>query len=227
MKYDAIFFDLDGTVMDSLQDIVNAVNHALRRYGFGEWTAEALRPHLGWGVGPLFRRILPPDTPEALREEMMRFYRPYYAAHTCDVGKPFPGILPMLARLREAGLRLAILSNKPDAALQPIVGRFFADLVDLSAGEKPEIRAKPHPEMIEDAARRLGVSLKRCLYVGDSEVDIDTARNVGIDCVCVSWGFRTPEALRRAGAGVVIHSPEALIPIALEDGCQRLSTFSG
>ena len=212
MKYDAVFFDLDGTVMDSLRDIVNAINHTMRHFGLPERCLAEMRPLLGWGVGPLMKKALP-ELDDARREEIIAFYKPWYAAHTCDVGRPFPGVLDMMARLRGMGLPLAILSNKPDAALQPIVRAYFSDVTDLAAGELPGMPKKPHPAMLENAARQLNVPLPHCLYVGDSEVDIDTATNAHIDCVCVSWGFRDRDALRRAGADVIIDTPEALISI--------------
>ena len=209
MKYDAIFFDLDGTVVDSLQDIVDAVNHTMRHFHLPEYTPEALKPHLGWGVGHLMRSILPDHT-DAQLEAVLAHYRPYYARHAGDKTRPFDGILPMMARLKADGLALAILSNKPDAAVQPITERYFADLVCLSVGEREGVRRKPEPDMVADAARQLGIPLGRCLYVGDSEVDIDTAKNTGIDCVCVTWGFRTREQLTRAGAKHIIDAPEDL-----------------
>ncbi|MBR1821853.1 MAG: HAD-IA family hydrolase [Clostridia bacterium] len=210
MKYDAIFFDLDGTVIDSLQDIADAVNHTMRHFGLPEYAAEALKPHLGWGVGTLMRRLLPACS-DARLEEILAFYKPYYAAHTRDKSRPFEGILPMLARLKADGLALAIISNKPDAAVQPLARAFFSDVVSLAMGETEGVRRKPQPDMLEMAARKLGLDLSRCLYVGDSEVDIDTAKNTGIDCVCVTWGFRSREALIAAGATRVIDAPAALV----------------
>ena len=210
MKYDAIFFDLDGTVVDSLQDIVDAVNHTMRHFGLPEGTPDALRPHLGWGVATLMRRWLP-ELSEARRAEVLAFYKPYYAVHAGDKTRPFPGVIEMLERLKADGLALAILSNKPDAAVQPLARAYFAETMRLSMGETEGVRRKPCPDMLEDAARRLGVDLRRCLYVGDSEVDIETARNAGIDCLCVSWGFRSREELVRAGATHIIDDPAALV----------------
>lgn len=211
-KYDGVFFDLDGTVVDTLEDIADAVNVAMRRFGLPEHETRSLRAHMGWGVAALMRRILP-DVPDARRDEVLAFYGPYYAAHACVKSRPYDGVLPMLAKLKADGLALAMLSNKPDAAVQPLAEAYFRGLMDLSAGEMAGVPRKPAPDMLEIAARRLGVGLKRCLYVGDSEVDIDTARNAGIDCVCVSWGFRDREALVRAGATRIIDSPEELIGI--------------
>lgn len=209
MKYDAIFFDLDGTVVDSLQDIVDAVNHTMRRFNLPQYSADALKPHLGWGVGHLMQAILP-DHSRAQIDAVLADYRPYYARHAGDRSRPFDGIIPMMERLKRAGLVLAILSNKPDAAVQPLARSYFSGLVSLAVGELEGVRRKPHPDMVQAAARRLNVPLARCLYVGDSEVDIDTAKNAGIDCACVTWGFRTREQLLRAGATCIVDTPEAL-----------------
>ena len=214
MRYDAVFFDLDGTVVDSLQDIADAVNYTMRHFGLPEHSAAQLKPHLGWGVGPLMRSILPAGTTDARREEILAFYRPYYAAHAGDKSRPFEGVRPMMAQLKANGLALCILSNKPDSAVQPLAERYFADLVCLAVGEVEGVRRKPCPDMLQAAADRLGFDLRRCLYVGDSEVDIDTAKNAGVDCVCVSWGFRSREELIRAGATDIIDAPEALVALA-------------
>lgn len=211
MRYDAIFFDYDGTVADSLADIAHALNVALRAYGLPEYEAEALKPLLGSGAHVLMRRAVPEGTPEALTEALYAAYVAYYAAHANDRSAPYPGILPMLERLREAGLKLAVISNKPDAAVQPGAEKLFAGLLDLAVGERPEVRRKPWPDMLETAAQTLRVPLGRCLYVGDTEVDIETARNAGIDCVCVTWGFRSREELQRAGGKRIIDRPEELL----------------
>ena len=209
MRFDAIFFDLDGTVIDSLQDITDAVNHTMRRFHLPEFTPQALKPHLGWGVGHLMEAILP-GADAAFLERILADYRPWYAAHAIDKSRPFPGILPMLRRLRDAGLRLAILSNKPDAAVQPLARKYFSDTMDLCAGEREGVRRKPDPDMVYRAARALDVPIGRCLYVGDSEVDVDTADNAGIECACVTWGFRTRDQLQTAGARIILDTPEAL-----------------
>ena len=217
MKYDAVFFDLDGTVVDTLQDIADAVNHAMRHFALPEFTPQQLKPKLGWGVDTLMKSILPADMTDDERAGIVAFYRPYYAVHSGDKSRPFDGILPMMDRLRAVGLKLAILSNKPDDAVQPIARRFFTGIVELAVGERSDVRRKPAPDMLKAAAEAMGVDLKRCLYVGDTEVDIETARNAGIDCVCVTWGFRNREELMRAGATVIVDTPEALTASALAE----------
>lgn len=213
MKYEAVFLDLDGTVIDSLRDIVDAVNYTMRHFGLPVFSREELRPKLGWGVSTLMKLALP-ETSEARREELLAFYRPYYAVHAGDHSRPFEGILPMLEAMKDAGLVLAILSNKPDTAVQPLAEKYFSHVVALSAGERPEVKRKPAPDMLIKAAEALKVDLNRCLYVGDSEVDIDTANNTGIDCACVTWGFRTREELTRAGAQYIFDTPKELLAFA-------------
>ena len=214
MKYEAVFLDLDGTVIDSLRDIVDAVNYTMRHFGLPEYTAAELRPKLGWGVSTLMRKALP-EVSEARLEEIQSFYKPYYAVHAGEHSRPFDGILPMLSRMKDAGLVLAIISNKPDAAVQPLAEKYFADVVALSVGELPNIRRKPEPDMLAAAAEKMGVDLKRCLYVGDSEVDIETADNAGIDCACVTWGFRSREELVGAGAKYIFDTPDELLAFAM------------
>ena len=209
-NYHAVFFDLDGTVVDTLQNITGVVNHTMRHFGLPTFSPEVVKPHLGWGVDHLMRQLLP-ETSETQISEILAYYRPYYALHTTDDAAPYPGILPMLERLRQTGLTLAIISNKPDAAVQPLVRRYFPGLISLSVGELPNIPRKPAPDMLLRAAQQLDVELSRCLYVGDTEVDIQTARNTGVDCLCVTWGFRTKEQLLRAGASQIVDSPEALV----------------
>ena len=214
MKYDGVFFDLDGTVIDSLQNITDAVNYTMRHFGMAEYSAAELRPVLGNGVGVLMCKIMPPDIADTRIQQLLDFYRPYYARHSTECG-PFEGILPMLERLKSAGLVLAIISNKPDSAVQPLGERYFKDYVRLYVGEREDVRRKPWPDMLEKAAEALHVDLSRCLYVGDSEVDIDTANNAGIDCACVTWGFRTRQELIDAGARIILDTPEALAAFVL------------
>ena len=210
MKYQAVFFDLDGTVLDTLQNITNAVNHTMLHFGRPEFPAEQIKPHLGWGVDHLMRTLVPELTAEELAE-MLAFYRPYYALHTTENVELYEGILPMMETLQRRGLKLAIISNKPDNAVQPLAKRDFQGLVSLAMGETPGIARKPAPDMLVYAADRLKVELSACLYVGDTEVDLQTAKNTGIDCICITWGFRTREVLMQAGAVSIAENANELI----------------
>lgn len=211
MKYEAIFFDMDGTVIDSLQDIVDAVNLTMRKFDLPEHTPERLRSCVGNGARRLIEQAVPEGTAQVFLDEIMAFYLPYYTAHSCVKTKPYEGIVPMLKELKARGLLLAIISNKPDSSVRLLAEGFFPGLLSLAAGERGGIRRKPWPDMIDRAAGQLKVSKEKCLYVGDSEVDIATARNAGIDCVAVTWGFRSREELERSGATVIIDHPKELI----------------
>ncbi len=214
MRYEAVFFDLDGTVIDTLQNITDAINHTMRHFGLRTFSREELKPHLGWGVDYLMRKLIP-DLSEAQIARILDYYRPYYAEHTTENTPLYPGILPMMQRLRQEGLPLALISNKPDSAVQPLMDLYFRDLLSFTIGERPGIARKPAPDMLRLAAETLHVELSRCLYVGDTEVDIQTAENTGIDCICVTWGFRSREALVRAGAVRIADSTEELLRLIL------------
>ena len=194
MRYDAILFDMDGTVIDSLP----------------ERSLAEIRAFVGNGASRLIHLAVPAGTAEETTEAVLRWYLPWYDAHCRDTTKPYEGILPLLDELRAHALKLAVISNKPDAAVKLIAEDFFAGRLDLAVGETAQVRRKPWPDMIEVSAQRLGLSPSRCLYVGDSEVDVLTARSAGIDCASVSWGYRSRDELRAAGAAVILDTVAAL-----------------
>ena len=216
MNYDAILFDYDGTVADSIADIAYAANRALRLAGLPERAAAADPSVAGSAAGVLPRRAAPAGTDGETLRALYDDYVAYYAEHANDRSRPYDGVPEMLSALKEAGRKLAVISNKPDAAVQPGVKRFFAPWLDLAVGEKPGVRRKPWPDMLEAAAAELGVALPRCLYVGDTEVDLETARAANIDCAAVTWGFRTREQLVDAGASLLFDTPAELTAFILE-----------
>ena len=215
MNYDAILFDYDGTVADSIADIAYAANRALRLAGLPEREEAEYRSFAGSGAGVLLRRAAPAGTDGETLRALYDDYVAYYAEHANDRSRPYDGVPEMLSALKEAGRKLAVISNKPDAAMQPGVKRFFAPWLDLAVGEKPGVRRKPWPDMLEAAAAELGVALPRCLYVGDTEVDLETARAANIDCAAVTWGFRTRGQLAAAGASLLFDSPAELTAFIL------------
>ena len=210
MRYDAILLDLDGTVLYTLEDLKDAINAALRHFSMPELSLDEVRAYVGNGSARLVELAVPQGTPEDLRQAVLDWYKPYYDAHCRIKTRPYDGILPLLQRLRDAGLRLGIISNKPDAAVKLLAEEHFAGLLDLAVGETAEVRRKPWPDMIDHACGTLGLEKSRCLYVGDSEVDVLTARNAGLDCASVCWGFRSREQLTEAGAARIFDTPEAL-----------------
>lgn len=210
MRYDAILFDMDGTVLNTLDDLHASVNTALRQFRLPQRSMDEVRAALGNGSRYLIEHCVPEGTPAALIEQILDFYGPWYTAHSRVRTCPYPGIVELMRQLRAEGLRLAIISNKPDSAVPALAEENFPGLLELAVGEREGVRRKPSPDMIFKAVDGLQLPLSRCLYVGDSEVDIATARAAGIDCVSVTWGFRTREQLREAGASVLVDSAEAL-----------------
>ena len=212
MGYRAVLFDMDGTVLDTLEDLWAAVNVSLERFGLPEASRDAVRAGLGNGAAHLISCVAPPE----MAQEVLAFYKPWYDAH-CDIAtRPYPGILPLMGRLREKGVKQAIISNKPDPAVQELARRYFPDLLETAVGESAQVRRKPDPDAVLRAVEQMGLSVADCVYVGDTEVDLATAKNAGMDCIIVSWGFRSRSQLIEAGATRIADTAEELE--ALLDG---------
>ena len=210
MRYEAILFDMDGTVLYTLEDLHDAINAALAHFGMPALTLEQVRAYVGNGSARLVELAVPAGTTEETRQAVLDWYKPYYDAHCNDKTRPYAGIPELTLELRAAGLRLVIISNKPDSAVRLLAEDHFPSLLDLAVGETAQVRRKPWPDMIEVSAARLGLDKSRCLYVGDSEVDVLTAKNAGIDCASVCWGFRSREQLLEAGAERIFDSVDSL-----------------
>ena len=214
MKYQAILFDMDGTLLDTLTDMQAAVNHILEKYGCPTRTLEEVRRFVGNGAGPLIHRALPQGVDPDREAEILADYRAFYQAHNCVETRPYDGIGPLLERLRREGVRTAVVSNKPDQTTRTLAARFFPEL-DGAMGQREGIAPKPAPDMVRAALARLHAAPEETLYVGDSEVDVDTARNAGLDMIGVAWGFRGRAALEAAGAPLVADTPEQLLDMLL------------
>lgn len=210
MRYKAVLFDMDGTVLDTLDDLADSVNRSLREFGLPEVSRFQVGQSLGNGAKYLIRHCLPEGSDEALCEQVLSFYKPWYDAHCLIKTKPYDGILQLMETLRADGVSQAIISNKPDSAVQELAEAFFPGLMDVVIGESPAVKRKPSPDTVLAAASQMGLMASDCVYIGDTEVDLETARNAGMDCIPVSWGFRTEEQLCAAGAEEIIRSPEEL-----------------
>ncbi len=211
MKYQLAIFDLDGTILDTLEDLTDGVNYALTECGYPVRTIDEVRSFVGNGIRRLIERALPSGTPEAEIDHVHGIFSPYYRAH-CDVKtRPYDGIPEMLRMLRESGIRTAVLSNKADFAVQPLVRQYFGGLFDLAFGERDGIPRKPAPDAVFEILAQLGVEKSQAVYIGDSNVDVETARNAGLDCICVDWGFRDRAQLRDAGAEQIVSAPQELL----------------
>lgn len=214
MKEYAIIWDLDGTLLDTLDDLTASTNAALLAHGYAPRTRAEIRRFVGNGVKNLISRALPtPDRPDF--DAVFADFRVHYAAHCNDRTCPYPGILPVLDRLHAQGIPMAVVSNKLDSAVRELCELHFGSLIDVAVGECEGIRRKPAPDTVFRAMELLGV--RRAVYVGDSEVDVATARNAGLPCICVSWGFRSEAELRAAGAQVIAADADALMKCLKEE----------
>lgn len=210
MSYEAVLLDMDGTVLNTLEDLTNAVNYSLSRFKIRQVPAETVRANLGNGAARLIQGCMPENSSEELTRRVLEFYMPYYDAHCRIKTRPYDGVVPMMERLNEKSVKLAIISNKPDGAVKELAEAFFPGLLQTAVGESARVRRKPDPDAVLAAAELLGVPVEKCVYAGDSEVDLETARRAGMDCIAVCWGFRSERQLREAGAETIAHDAAEL-----------------
>lgn len=209
MKYQAVLFDMDGTLLDTLEDLRDGVNVVLERRGYPQHTLEEIREYVGNGAGVLIRRALPEGTAEAEVGEVLAEYKEWYRIHYCTKTHPYPGVVELLKKLAAAGVKMVVVSNKPDAVTKELAKKFFPGLPAF--GQRDDVPRKPEPQMVWNALETLGIGREQACYVGDSEVDVATAKNAGLPAVIVSWGFRTEEQLRAAGADSIAATTEELL----------------
>ena len=213
ITYNTYIFDLDGTLLDTLTDLAASTNYALRTHGMPEHTIDEVRRFVGNGVRKLMERAVPDGTDNPLFDEAFATFRQYYMEHSLDTTRPYEGVPDMLAALKAKGCHLAVVSNKMMAATQELCRHFFPDTIEVAIGENEAegIRKKPAPDTVIAALRQLGVGEEGAVYVGDSDVDIDTARNSNLPCISVLWGFRDRNFLLQHGASTLISAPEELL----------------
>ena len=211
MRYTSVLFDLDGTLLDTLGDLAASTNYALAANGMPTRTVEEVRLFVGNGVKKLMERAVPDGQANPRFEETYRCFREHYMEHNLDTTAPYPHVLEMLATLKARGKQLAVVSNKFCAATQELCAHFFGAYIDVAIGERETIRKKPAPDTVLEALRQLGATREGAVYIGDSDVDIETARNCGIPCVSVLWGFRDRDFLLRHGAETLVSSPLDLL----------------
>ena len=215
MAYQTAVFDLDGTLLDTLEDLYRAVNAALDRHSLPRRTRNEVRLFVGNGVELLIRRAVPAGCDEETILATLADFKATYAAICKDNTRPYDGILPMLTALRDKGIRIAVVSNKFDAATKALCAEYFGDLVEVAIGERADVRKKPAPDTVLEALRELGVTAVDAVYIGDSDVDIRTAENCGMDCLSVTWGLRDEDFLLENGAKTLVHAPSDLIPVII------------
>ena len=213
MNYQTFIFDLDGTLLDTLGDLAASVNHALRAHGMPEHTIDDVRRFVGNGVRLLMERAVPDGADNPDFEATFATFRQYYMQHSLDTTRPYEGIPETLQALKARGCQLAVVSNKMMAATQSLIRHFFPDTISVAIGEHEAegIRKKPAPDTVLAALCQLGVGKEGAVYVGDSDVDIETAHNSGLPCISVLWGFRDRDFLLQHGATTFIAAPSELL----------------
>ena len=209
-KYKTYIFDLDGTLLSTLADLAASTNYALRTHHMPERSLDEVRRFVGNGVKKLMERAIPDGLNNPLFEETFATFRQHYMQHNLDTTQPYPGIMQLLEQLKAEGKNIAVVSNKFYAATRELCRHFFGDLVPVAIGEREDIRKKPAPDTVIEALRELGVDKEGAVYIGDSDVDIMTAKNSGMPCVSVLWGFRDREFLLDHGATTLISKPEEM-----------------
>ena len=209
--YNTYIFDLDGTLLSSLADLAASCNYALRTNGMPERTLDEVRRFVGNGVKKLMERATPNGLQNPLFDKTLADFRQHYMKHNLDTTCPYEGVMPMLEELQRRGKKVAVVSNKFYAATQELCHHFFGDLVTVAIGEREDIRKKPAPDTVIEALRQLNATAEESVYIGDSDVDIDTARNAGMPCISVLWGFRDKDFLIEHGATTLVATPQEIL----------------
>ena len=210
MKYDLLIFDLDGTILDTLEDLKLSTNYALTFHGFPERTLDEVRRFVGNGIGKLIERAVPAGTPEKETQRVLATFKRHYGAHCADHTKPYEKIPEFLKAVRESGCQTAVVSNKADFAVQELCEQYFPGMFDFVVGEREGIRRKPCPDSVNEVLKTLRKTKEQAVYVGDSDVDVETAKNAGMPVIGVSWGFRGRKFLEEHGAERIADEPEDL-----------------
>ena len=199
-----IVFDMDGTILDTLEDLKNSLNYALEKNGLPTRTLDEVRRFVGNGIGKLLDRGVPTGCDPNLRKQVEVDFFPHYTEHRNDYTRPYAGVTDLIAALRRAGYLTAVVSNKADFAVQDLCKIWFDGLFDLAVGEREGLRRKPAPDSVWEVCKLLNVTVEESIYIGDSEVDFQTAQNAGMDVISVDWGFRDADFLRSIGAKRIV-----------------------
>lgn len=210
MKYRLAIFDLDGTILNTLEDLAGATNYTMDQFSFPRRTIEEVRRFVGNGIRNLILRAAPAGTPDEMIDRMHRVFIAYYDQHCADRTRPYDGIVELLSALRRDGVHLAVVSNKTDQAVKPLCKQYFGEIFDEAIGERVGVQRKPAPDTVNEVLKSLQIGREEAVYIGDSEVDVRTAQNAEMDCIAVNWGFRSTEELLDAGATTIAANPDEL-----------------
>lgn len=213
MNYNTLIFDLDGTLLDTLDDLANSVNYALEKLNFPCRSKDEIRSFVGNGIEKLIELSVPEKASYDQFAKCLLLFKKHYSENMKEETKPYDGIIELLNYLKKNNYNMAIVSNKFQEGVTDLNNHYFSQYIDVAIGKSPKMRKKPYPDTVLSAIDELGASKENCLYIGDSEVDILTAKNANIKCVSVTWGFRDEDLLKEFGANYIINSPQDLVSI--------------
>ena len=213
MNYELAIFDMDGTILDTLQDLHDTLNYVLGMHHFPLRTIDETRRFVGNGIRKLVERALPAGSDDATIDRVFASFKEYYKDHCAVATKPYDGITELLKELREAGIKTAVVSNKADFAVQELCETYFKGLFDCAVGEREGVRRKPSPDSVYAVLEKLAVAKEHAVYIGDSDVDLATAENAGLPCIAVTWGFRDRDFLEAHGASEYAKEPMDILKL--------------
>lgn len=213
-KYDTVIFDLDGTLLNTLEDLADAVNFVMRQYEYPERTIDEVRRFVGNGIRRLMEQAVPEGVCGEIFEEVFEAFKSYYTEHCQIKTCAYDGIMELLEDLHRAGFAMAIVSNKNHGAVCELNELYFKKYVEVAIGQQEGVRKKPAPDTVLQALKELRKEKTSAIYVGDSEVDFATAKNTGMDCALVSWGFRTKEEMVEFDPTAWIDQPKELLEVS-------------
>ena len=211
MNYKVAIFDLDGTILNTIDDLADTMNYCLRRYNMPERSIDEIKSFVGNGIHKLVERAVPEGTESVTVEKIFVSFHEYYKDHCAIKTKPYEGMEKVIEQLREHGVKTAVVSNKADYAVKSLCKKYFNGLFDYCVGDRQGQRRKPYPDTVNAVMEYFGAEPAKVVYIGDSEVDYQTAQNAKVDVIMVGWGFRDEEFLRSIGVRKVIHFPEEIV----------------
>ncbi|MDE6568395.1 MAG: HAD family hydrolase [Lachnospiraceae bacterium] len=212
-KYDLVIFDLDGTILNTLEDLADSLNVILDRYGYPQRTLSEVRGFVGNGIRLLVKHAMPEGSSETALDQLHQDFIQYYQQHCMDKTRPYEGIPELLQEVRNRGYYTAVVSNKADQAVKTLCDKYFAGLFDITVGERDGISRKPAPDSVNEILSSMQVVREKAVYIGDSDVDIATAQNAGMDGITVSWGFKDSDFLQKMGAKCLVSAPEEILDL--------------
>ncbi|MGI6021203.1 MAG: HAD family hydrolase [Lachnospiraceae bacterium] len=213
MKYKIAIFDMDGTILNTIDDLADAMNYCLKCFDMPVRTVDEVRMFVGNGIHKLVERAVPEGTSDETLEEVFKLFNEYYKDHCAIKTRPYDGICEVIEALRKMGMKTAVVSNKADYAVKSLCRDYFPGLFDYSVGDREGQRRKPCPDSVNAVLDYFKLDKSEAVYLGDSDVDLETARNAGMDVIMVGWGFRDEAFLRAAGADTIIHHPTRILEI--------------